>query len=182
MSAVEPARLLVVEDGDALRRGIVSALGEAWEPVDSEADGAAAVARLGDRAVPSYDVVVTDLRLPGADGVAVLKAAHERDARTAVLLMTAYGSIETAVEAMKLGAFDFVQKPFDLEQLEVRVRRAVEHDQLAREVGALRTRLETRLGPDGIIGTSPALQAAVCCGAGSPGRRAPVCGWWRSRS
>jgi DNA-binding NtrC family response regulator len=161
VSAVEPARLLVVEDGDALRRGIVSALGEAWEQVDAEANGAAAVARLGDPEIPSYDVVVSDLRLPGADGVAVLHAAHERDARTAVVLMTAHGSIETAVEAMKLGAFDFVQKPFDLEQIEVRVRRAVEHAQLAREVGALRARLEKKLGPESIIGTSPALRAAV---------------------
>jgi DNA-binding NtrC family response regulator len=159
--SVESARILVVEDGDALRRGIVSALLEAWGEVDAEADGAEAVERLSDPSVPAYDVVVTDLRLPGADGLAVLGAARERDARTAVLMMTAYGTIETAVEAMRLGAFDFVQKPFDLEQLEIRVRRAVEHARLAREVGALRARVERRLPPEGIIGTSPALGVAV---------------------
>jgi DNA-binding NtrC family response regulator len=159
--SVESARILVVEDGDALRRGIVSALLEAWGEVDAEADGAEAVERLTDPSVPAYDVVVTDLRLPGADGLAVLGAAHERDARTAVLMMTAYGTIETAVEAMRLGAFDFVQKPFDLEQLEIRVRRAVEHARLAREVGALRARVERRLPPEGIIGTSQALRVAV---------------------
>ena len=73
------------------------------------------------RAREAYDVILSDVSLPGADGVAVLRAARERDVRTSVLLMTAYGSIETAVEAMRAGAFDFLQKPLDLEQIELRV-------------------------------------------------------------
>src|SRR5208283_3443251 len=121
------ARVLVVEDGDALRRGIVRALREVWSDVDEETSGERAVARLGDRSGEPYDVVLTDLRLPGVDGVEVLRAARDRDERTSVVLMTAFGSVETAVEAMRLGAFDFVQKPFDLEQLEARVARAVAH-------------------------------------------------------
>ena len=133
-----PARILVVEDNDALRRGIALALRDTWNPVDEAECGERAIARLRDPAVRPYDVVVTDLRLPGADGVAVLRAARERDPRTSVLLMTAYGSIETAVEAMKSGAFDFVEKPLDLEQLELRVARAVDHSLLLSEVGSLR--------------------------------------------
>ncbi|MEN8182573.1 MAG: sigma-54 dependent transcriptional regulator [Myxococcota bacterium] len=155
------ARILVVEDGDALRRGLAAALEESGAEVHTEADGAAAVALLGDPDVACYDVVVTDLRLPGADGFAVLEAARERDARSAVIVMTAYGSVENAVEAMRSGAFDFVQKPFELEQLEVRVSRALEHARLHREVGALRARLQARFGTQGIIGQSAALRAAL---------------------
>ena len=111
--SVGDARLLVVEDNDTLRRGVKRALRERFVAVDDAASGDEALARLAGAAQP-YDVVVTDLRLPGVDGVAVLRAALERDPRTCVLLMTAYGSIDTAVEAMRAGAFDFVQKPVDL--------------------------------------------------------------------
>jgi DNA-binding NtrC family response regulator len=120
------ARILVVEDNDALRRGICIALGEHWSVVDEESHGEAAVARLRDRRRPPYQVIVTDIRLPGADGLQVLRAARERDEDTSVIVMTAYGSIDTAVEAMRLGAFDFLQKPFDLAHLELRVARASE--------------------------------------------------------
>jgi DNA-binding NtrC family response regulator len=120
------ARILVVEDNDALRRGICMALSEHWSVVEDENNGESAVARLRDRRRPPYQVVVTDLRLPGADGLQVLRAAQARDESTSVIVMTAYGSIDTAVEAMRLGAFDFLQKPFDLAHLELRVSRASE--------------------------------------------------------
>ncbi len=158
MSGPRPGRILVVEDNDALRGGIVRALREAWSEVDEETSGDRARARLRDRAALPYDVVVTDLRLPGCDGVEVLRGARERDVRTSVLLMTAFGSIETAVEAMKLGAFDFVQKPFGLDQLEVRVAKAVEHARLQREVSALRAE---RFSADEIVGVSPSFGAAL---------------------
>jgi two-component system response regulator HydG len=158
---IRAARILVVEDNDALRRGIALALRDTWNPVDEVARGDRAIDRLRDPATQPYDVVVTDLRLPGADGVAVLRAARERDPRTSVLLMTAYGSIETAVEAMKSGAFDFVEKPIDLEQLELRVARAVDHSRLLSEVGSLRAERAERRGGSGIVGRSASLRAAV---------------------
>jgi DNA-binding NtrC family response regulator len=151
-------RILVVEDNVSLRRGIARALGESFGEVDQASGGDEAVERLRDRGVEPYDVVVTDLRLPGASGIDVLRAARERDARSAVVLMTAYGSIQTAVEAMRLGAFDFVQKPFDLEELEARVAKACSHARLAREVATLR---EERLGIDRIVGTSESLRTAL---------------------
>ena len=117
------ARILVVEDNDTLRRGIVLALCETWSDVEDLATGDVAVERISDARVDPYDVILTDLRLPGVDGIAVLAAARERDPRTSVLVMTAYGSIETAVGAMRRGAYDFVQKPLDLDQLELRVQR-----------------------------------------------------------
>jgi DNA-binding NtrC family response regulator len=157
----QSGRILVVEDNDTLRRGVARALRESWKTVDEEAHGERAVARLRDRGVAPYDLVVTDLRLPGADGVAVLRAARERDARTSVLLMTAYGSIETAVEAMKGGAFDFVQKPIDLEQLELRVARGMAHRHLLREVSELRAERAVRGAGEQIVGDSPQLRAAI---------------------
>ena len=158
MRGPRPGRILVVEDNEALRGGIVRALREAWSEVDEEPSGERASERLRDRATLPYDVVVTDLRLPGCDGVEVLRAARDRDVRTSVLLMTAFGTIETAVEAMKLGAFDFVQKPFGLEQLEVRVAKAVEHARLQREVSVLRAE---RFAAEEIVGVSPSFRAAV---------------------
>ena len=154
-------RMLVVEDNDTLRRGIARALADGFGPVDEAASGDAAVARLRDPDVPPYDLVVTDMRLPGAGGIEVLDAARARDAQTAVILMTAYGTIESAVEAMRRGAFDFVQKPFDLEQLEVRVARALEHGRLVREVTHLRAERGLRYAPENVVGNSPALRTAV---------------------
>jgi DNA-binding NtrC family response regulator len=156
-----PGRFLVVEDNDTLRRGIARALADGFGAVDEEAAGDTAVVRLRDAANAPYDVIVTDLRLPGVGGLEVLEAARARDERSAVILMTAYGTIEAAVEAMRRGAFDFLQKPFDLEQLEVRVAKALEHGRLLREVTHLRAERATRFAPANIVGTSQALQSAL---------------------
>jgi len=134
----DSARILVVEDNDTLRSGISVALRENWGDVQEVSNGDDAVKCISDSKSDPFDVVVTDLRLPGCDGVSVLRAARERDPGTSVLVMTAYGSIETAVEAMRSGAFDFVQKPLDLDQLELRVARGVEHRRLLYEVTELR--------------------------------------------
>jgi two-component system response regulator HydG len=158
---VSEPRILVVEDNDALRRGILLALRESFSTVDGVAAGDEAIRRVADPAAPPYDVVLSDLRLPGADGLAVLRAARERDARTSVLLMTAYGSVETAVEAMRAGAFDFVEKPVDLDQLELRVARAIEHQKLLHEVSVLRAEREARRAGDEIIGASDALRSVT---------------------
>jgi DNA-binding NtrC family response regulator len=153
------ARILVVEDNETLRRGIALALRESGHRVDEASAGDVAVERVRD--AEPYEVVITDLRLPRADGLTVLRATREREPRTAVLIMTAFGTVEVAVEAMRQGAFDFVQKPFELDQLEVRVTRAVEHARLLREVSDLRTERAARYAPENIIGESPALRAAI---------------------
>ncbi len=155
------ARMLVVEDNASLRGGIARALQARWGSVDQESSAGRAVERLGDPGVQPYDLVLTDLRLPGGDGLDVLRAARDRDARTAVLMMTAYGTIGTAVRAMQLGAFDLVQKPFELEELEVRVEKALEHARLVGEVATLRDERASRLGVDRIIGESAELEAAI---------------------
>jgi two-component system response regulator HydG len=144
-----------------LRRGISLALRESDFRVDEAIAGDEAIRRVGDPAVEPYDVVLSDLRMPGADGVAVLRAARARDDRTSVLLMTAYGSVETAVEAMKAGAYDFVEKPIDLEQLELRVARAMDHGRLLREVSHLRAERDARRASEEIVGRSETLRAAA---------------------
>ena len=157
----EDARILVVEDNASLRRGIVRALAERWSRVDPLGSGGKARERLADPGVEPYDVVVTDLRLPEASGIDVLRAALARHPGTAVLIMTAYGTIETAVEALQLGAHDFIEKPFELEQLELRVEKAARQARLLREVGSLRQERAARFARSRIVGESPVLQEAV---------------------
>jgi two-component system response regulator HydG len=157
----DSARILVVEDNDTLRRGIAVALRERWKDVQEVASGSDAIECIADAHSDTFDVIVTDLRLPGCDGVSVLRAARERDPGTSVLVMTAYGSIETAVEAMRSGAFDFVQKPLDLDQLELRVARGVDHRRLLYEVTELRAEQAAREASEQIIGDSPALRSAL---------------------
>jgi DNA-binding NtrC family response regulator len=159
VSAAGGARVLVAEDNEALRRGVVLALSEVGHRVEAVERGDAAVSRL--RHDEPYDVVLTDLRLPGADGLAILRAARERDPRTAVVVMTAFGTVESAVEAMREGAFDFVQKPLELDALELRMARAVEHARLVGEVRDLRAERAARNAPERIVGISPALRQAV---------------------
>ncbi|MAE95715.1 MAG: hypothetical protein CL910_13750 [Deltaproteobacteria bacterium] len=167
-------RLLLVEDNRALRRGIARALAERFQVVDEEGDSDRAVERLGDPGFEPYDVVVTDLRLPGAGGLAVLSAARERDERTAILLMTAYGTVEDAVEAMRLGAFDFVQKPFELPELEARIDRALGHARLLGEVAILREERAQMQARSRIVGSSPALHAAISLAERAAPTRATV--------
>jgi len=157
----DSARILVVEDNDTLRSGISFALRERWGDVQEVSNGDDAIECISNSRSDVFDVIVTDLRLPGSDGVSVLRAARERDPGTSVLVMTAYGSIETAVEAMRSGAFDFVQKPLDLDQLELRVARGVDHRRLLYEVTELRAEQAARKASEQIIGESPALRSAM---------------------
>jgi DNA-binding NtrC family response regulator len=161
VSGVRPARVLVVEDDGRLRRGIARALRESWEEVVEAASGEEALAALRDPGAEPFDAVLSELRLPGPDGLAVLRAARERDPRTGVVLLTARGSIEAAVEAMREGAFDFLQKPVDLEEVELRVARAVEQGHLLAEVCELRAEREARDAACEIVGESPALRAVL---------------------
>lgn len=116
-------RILIADDHDALRRGLVRALTAAGNDVDEAPDGNAAIQRLHNA---YFDVVLTDLRIGGNDGFEVLRTAKALQPSAAVILMTASGSVTVAVEAMKSGAFDFVQKPFEIEEMEAKVQKALE--------------------------------------------------------
>jgi DNA-binding NtrC family response regulator len=106
------------------------------------------------------DVVLTDLRMPGMDGLELLAKVKEMRPETMVILMTAYGTVKTAVQAMKLGAEDYLAKPVDVEELEVVLQRAVERKELRAETRNLRERLDHKYSFDNLVGESPEMIAA----------------------
>src|SRR5687767_7704501 len=148
-------RILIADDHDALRRGLVRGLTEAGHEVEEASNGNAAIERLHDS---SFDVVLSDLKMGGSDGLDVLRTTRAMHPTTAVILMTAFGSVNTAVEAMKIGAFDYVQKPFEIEEMEVKIEKALEVRRLKHELEYLRGTQQDIYEFDKIVGSSSALQ------------------------
>src|SRR5215204_1538021 len=124
-------RILIADDHDSLRRGLARGLAEAGHDVDEAPNGNAAIEKLHEGA---FDVVLSDLKMGGSDGLDVLRTAKALHPTTNVILMTAFGTVHTAVEAMKIGAFDYVQKPFEIEEMELRLNKAIEHRRLKHEI------------------------------------------------
>ena len=151
-------RILVADDHDALRRALVRALGQAGHEVDEAADGNQAIERLHSA---TFDVVLSDLKMGGSDGLDVLRSAKTLQPSVAVILMTAFGSVGTAVEAMKIGAFDFVQKPFEIEEMELKIEKALEMRRMRHEIEYLRHTQNDIYDFDSIVGSSGALQKVL---------------------
>jgi DNA-binding NtrC family response regulator len=145
-------RLLIVEDKASLAEMLREAVeADGFEP-DVASSGPQAIRWLAEGR--RYVAVLTDLKLPGADGIAVLRQARESDPDCPVIVMTAYGTIENAVEAMKLGAYDFVQKPVDVDRLSILLRRCREHRELRFENLLLREEFQKRYRLPAIVGDS----------------------------
>jgi DNA-binding NtrC family response regulator len=149
-------KILLVEDKDSLRQMLSTAIRKAGFQVEEAADGNIAAAKI--RKQP-YNLVISDLRLPTLSGVEILKIQKEIDPNIPVLLMTAYGTIEEAVEAMKLGAFDFLPKPVDISHLLLLINRAFEQRRLLVENILLREEFQRAYGIPKIIGESTSIQA-----------------------
>lgn len=147
-------RVLVVEDEDVVRELMDQTLREEGFRVSTVASGEAALKRLESTL---FDVVLLDLNLPGMHGLNVLSAAPATQTDAQFIVMTAFGSVDTAVEAMKLGAFDYINKPFRTEELLLTLRRAVEETELRREVARLRARSRDSTRSR-IIGKTPAMR------------------------
>src|SRR5919106_4008290 len=151
----EPAKhLLLVEDEGPLRQAIAEHLADRGYQVEQAESGEAALARLADFA---FDVIITDLRLPGIDGSAVVDAAVERYPDIVAIVVTGYGTVKDAVEAIKRGAWDFVSKPFQIDELLHVLDGALEQRRLRSENAYLRSQLEERYGFEGIVGKSRAI-------------------------
>src|SRR5579863_3635348 len=146
-------RILVVDDEEKLRRVIELHLISAGYDVD-KAGSAEEALKLVDRA----DMVITDLRLPSMDGLKLLALIRRQNAQSPVVVMTAYGTVENAVEAMKSGATDFLLKPFSLDHLTAVVQKALEYRALRDENRQLKEELGRRYEFDNIKGRSPAMQ------------------------
>ena len=150
--------ILLVEDKHELRAMLRKALERAGHTVDEAPDGSAAVAKVRAR---RYLLVLTDLKLPGRSGLDVLRETKQADPTIPVILITAYGSVEEAVTAMKDGAFDFIQKPVDLEHLNLLVDRATRQQELQRENLLLREEYTERYGFPRIVGEHKSMQEAT---------------------
>src|SRR5919108_1546829 len=139
-------KILVVDDDSAAREGL-SALLESWDyNATAAADGQAAL-KLCDKELPQ--AIVTDLMMPGMSGLEFVKALGERVQQVAIIVLTGQVTIETAVQAIKLGAYDYLPKPLEAERLRSVLERGLKQLSLAREAGALRQRLESPLGSFG---------------------------------
>src|ERR1700741_1767507 len=146
--------LLLVEDEAPLREAIAEQLADRGYRVDQADSGEEALSRLADFA---FDVIITDLRLPGIDGSAVVDAAVDRYPDIVAIVVTGYGTVKDAVEAIKRGAWDFVSKPFQIDELLHVLDAALEQRRLRSENAYLRAQLEERYRFTGIIGKSPAM-------------------------
>ena len=152
---VATRHLLLVEDEPALRTVVAEQLIDRGYAVDQAESGEAAVARLADFA---YDAIVTDLRMPGISGSEVIDAAVQRYPDIVVIVVTGYGTVKDAVEAIKRGAADFVSKPFQIDELAHALDAALEQRRLKSENAYLRAQLDDRYRIEGIIGKSPAMK------------------------
>lgn len=150
-------KILIVEDKESLRQVLAETLQTEGYGVVEAADGQEAIQRISEE---RFDLVLTDLKLPKKDGLEVLRAAQENSPSVAVVLMTAYGTIDVAVQAMKEGAYDFLSKPIDTDYLLMLIKRAMERQRLWKENILFRSELAERLSLPEIVGRSPKIREA----------------------
>jgi len=158
MTAASGGTVLIVDDERTLARAVKAFLGEAGYEAEVAGDGEQALELL-----PNLrpDVVFADVRLPGMSGIDLLRRVREFDPAIPVIIMTAYGTIEGAVEAVKLGAFDYMKKPVDLEELKLLADRARENAMLKQELSYYRRRAAHEASLAGLIGHSPPMVAVM---------------------
>src|SRR5512138_1626361 len=154
--AADPrGNVLVVDDQRNMRATTALLLRQAGHAVEEAESGGAAIRRVQQQ---PFDVVLTDLRMPDVDGIEVLRAVREHAPDTQVIVMTGYGTIESAVEAMRQGALDYVSKPFKADELLLRIARAVEQRRLRGHMHLLAGEFRRRYGYEHIVGRSSAIQ------------------------
>src|SRR5215813_821440 len=150
-----PEAILVADDEPGVRESLAEILRDAGYVVQTAADGTAALKALEEH---DFGVVVTDLRMPGADGLAVLKRARAVSPQTLVLVMTAHGSVDTAVDALRSGATDYILKPVVFDDLLAKVERLLEYRQLVWQAQMLRRQVEGNYDFEGLVGQSRAMR------------------------
>src|SRR4030066_1206250 len=152
---MEGGKILVVEDQDAMRESLVIAFKDEGYQVEGVASGEEAIQRLNSNNV--YDLVVTDLKMKKVDGLEVLKAVKNANSSTEVVLITAYGTISTAVQAIRDGAYDYVTKPFRHQEILKVAKKAIEKKMLKDRVRYLEGEIRDKYKFEGIVGNSNAM-------------------------
>ncbi len=148
--------ILVADDEPGIRESLAEVLRDAGYRVETAADGSSALTALE---ANDFSVVVTDLRMPGTDGLTVLRRAHEVSPQTIVIIMTAHASVDTAIEALRTGAFDYVLKPVIFDDLLAKIARALEHRQAVWEANHLRQEAERKYDFAQLVGKGPQMAA-----------------------
>jgi len=154
---IMPATVLIVDDEKHTREGLMLALEDEYD-VYLAADAEEAFRLMESE---PFEVILTDLRMTGKSGMKVIDQAMSLARQPVVIMMTAYGNVETAVEAMQRGAFDFLTKPVNIEKLEILIRRALKSRNTEAQVVELQQRLDQKFNFDGIIGNSSALKTVI---------------------
>jgi len=149
---VDTAKIMVIDDEPLMRMTVQDALVAERYDVAAEETGKGGIALLRER---SWDIVITDLKLPDTDGIEILKEAKAVNPAIQVILITAFGSIDSAVNAMKEGASDYLTKPFAMDELLLIIKRILRMKQLEEENVSLRKKVEERYGLEGLVGKSP---------------------------
>ena len=145
------AKVLVVEDDDSLRRVTQLHLNKLGFITAATANAEEALRVMAES---PYEILLTDLHLPGMSGMDLLKRVRLEHPESVVIVVTAFGTVASAVEAMKLGAYDYITKPLHHYELSELLRRALDHQQLKQEVGLLRTCLDQKYGFEQMVGSS----------------------------
>ncbi len=151
-------KILIIDDEPAQVQALAGFLKKKGYDIQSALNGREGLQQIERQTI---DLVITDFRLPDIDGVEVLKRVHGINPDIDVIMMTAFGSVESAVEAMRAGAVDYLMKPIDLDQLELVLARALEHKQLVSENRLLREQLAERFKFEQIISVSEAMEVAL---------------------
>lgn len=151
---MKPPQILIVEDDRKMRLALREIMTKEGYSVDTVETGEAALERAGGT---SYDLVITDLKLPGIDGMDVLKAIRRLRPETSVVMITAYATVDTAVEAMRGGAEDYISKPFNLDEIRLIVKKVLEKRALLDDNRLLRSQLKKKYSYDNVVGNSEAM-------------------------
>ncbi|MCA9248335.1 MAG: sigma-54-dependent Fis family transcriptional regulator, partial [Planctomycetales bacterium] len=147
--------LLLVDDDRHVLDSMADWLRELGYELDTASGREEAIARLGKR---RYDLALVDIRLSDGDGFDVLHFCREKHPETSVILITGYGTVDSAIEAVRAGAFDFLTKPLIDEELELAIERALSQREVLRENDTLKAQLDMRFGLDNVVGHDPRMR------------------------
>ena len=152
-------KILIVDDELSIRRSLYNTFKKNYQ-VETASSGLEAIKKVeGD----DFDLVLLDQKMPDLDGLQVLKEIKHIDDRVIIIMITAYGSIESSVEAMKLGAYDYILKPYELDEIKIIIEKAINYQELSEEVVSLKAALSERFQFSNIIGKSKKMQDIFQC-------------------